>query len=131
MAAKNTVNKQKMRSAISELENIYSNMQKQLKTLDETMSSVKKVWTGEAANTYLKSYQKNLKDFQNMAEAINSASNALAESCNVYEMTDAQAMDVAKWVAENYGRLDVLVNEHADTLALRWQVGRLLAEIAA
>lgn len=94
MAAKNTVNKQKMRSAISELENIYSNMQKQLKTLDETMSSVKKVWTGEAANTYLKSYQKNLKDFQNMANAINSAVNALSEACNIYEEVDNNAMDI-------------------------------------
>ncbi len=94
MAAKNTVNVQKMRSAIGELENIYSNMQKHMKSLDETMSSVKKVWKGEAANEYLKQYQKNLKDFQNMAEAVNSASNALAESCGVYETTDAQAMDI-------------------------------------
>ncbi len=94
MAAKNTVNIQKMRSAISELENIHSNMQKHMKSLDETMSSVKKVWKGEAANEYLKQYQKNQKDFQNMAEAINSAVNTLAEACNVYEMTDSQAMDV-------------------------------------
>ncbi len=94
MAAKNTVNVQKMRAAIGELENIYSNMQKHMKSLDETMSSVKKVWKGEAANEYLKQYQKNLKDFQNMAEAVNSASNALAQSCGVYEATDAQAMDV-------------------------------------
>ncbi len=94
MAAKNTVNIQKMRSAIGELENIHSNMQKHMKSLDETMSSVKKVWKGEAANEYLKQYQKNQKDFQNMAEAINSAVNTLAEACNVYEMTDNQAMDV-------------------------------------
>jgi WXG100 family type VII secretion target len=94
MAAKNTVNVQKMRSAISELENIHSNMQKHMKSLDETMSSVKKVWKGEAANEYLKQYQKNQKDFQNMAEAINSAVNTLAEACNVYETTDMQAMDV-------------------------------------
>ena len=53
MAAKNTVNYQKMRAAISELENIYSNMQKHMKSLDETMSAVKKAWKGEAANEYL------------------------------------------------------------------------------
>ena len=94
MAAKNTVNIQRMRSAISELENIHSSMSKQIKTLDETMSSVKKVWTGEAANTYLNQYSKNLKNFQNMANAINSAVNALAESCNVYETTDYNAMDI-------------------------------------
>ena len=96
MAAKNTVNIQKMRSAITELENIYSNMQKHMKSLDETMASVKKVWTGEAANTYLQSYQKNLKDFQNMANAINSAVNALAESCNVYEEVDYRALDIVE-----------------------------------
>lgn len=94
MAAKNTVNIQRMRSAISELESIHSNMQKHMKSLDETMASVKKIWTGEAATTYLNSYQKNLKDFQNMANAIKSASNALAESCNVYEEVDYRAMDI-------------------------------------
>ncbi len=96
MAAKNTVNKQKMRSAITELENIHASMQKQIKTLDETMSSVKKVWTGEAANTYLKQYQKNLKDFQNMANAIRSAADALAQSCNIYDEVDASAMDIVE-----------------------------------
>ena len=95
MAAKNSVNIQKMRAAVSELENIHSNILKHLKSLDEAMSSIKKVWKGEAANEYLKQYQKNLKDFQNMADAINSASNALSESCGVYEMTEAQAMEVA------------------------------------
>ena len=29
-----------------------------------------------------------------MADSISSASNALAESCGVYEVTDAQAMEV-------------------------------------
>ena len=94
MASKNTVNIQRMRSAVTELENIYSSMQKQIKTLDETMSSVKQVWTGDAANTYIKQYSKNLRDFQNMANAIRSASGALAESCNVYETVDNNAMDI-------------------------------------
>lgn len=96
MAAKNTVNVQRMRSAITELENIYSSMQKNIKTLDETMSEVKKVWTGDAANTYLKQYSKNLKDFQNMANAIRSASNALAESCGIYEQVEGNAMDIVQ-----------------------------------
>ncbi|MCR5000397.1 MAG: WXG100 family type VII secretion target [Lachnospiraceae bacterium] len=96
MATKNTVNVQRMRSSISELGNIQSNMQKQLKTLDETMSSLKKVWTGEAANAYLKSYQKNLKSFQDMAGAITSAIDALEDSCVAYETTDARAMDIVE-----------------------------------
>ena len=93
MATKNTVNVQRMRSSISELGNIQSNMQKQL---DETMSSLKKVWTGEAANAYLKSYQKNLKSFQDMAGAITSAIDALEDSCVAYETTDARAMDIVE-----------------------------------
>ncbi len=96
MATKNTVNVQRMRSSISELGNIQANMQKQLKTLDETMSSLKKVWTGEAANAYLKSYQKNLKSFQDMAGAITSAIDALEDSCVAYETTDARAMDIVE-----------------------------------
>jgi WXG100 family type VII secretion target len=96
MAAKNTVNVQRMRQAISELENIHSAMQKNIKSLDETMSHVKQVWTGDAANTYLKQYQKNQKSFQNMANAIQNAINALADSCGIYEQVDANAMDIVQ-----------------------------------
>lgn len=96
MAAKNTVNVQKMRTAAGQLENIYTSMQKQIKTLDETMSSVKRVWTGEAATTYLKQYEKNLKSFQNMAKAIKSASLALEESCKTYDQADNSAMDLVQ-----------------------------------
>ena len=96
MAAKNTVNIQKMKSAAKELENIYSSMQKQMKTLDETMSNVKQAWSGEAANIYLKQYDKNLKSFQNMANAIKSASAALNQSCTTYDQADSSAMDVVQ-----------------------------------
>ena len=96
MAAKNTVNIQKMRSAASELDNIHSSMQKQIKKLDETMSSVKQVWTGDAAGTYLKQYDKNLKSFQGMANAIRSASQALIQSCTTYDQADSSAMDVVQ-----------------------------------
>ena len=96
MAAKNTVNVQRMRQAISELENIHSAMQKNIKSLDETMSHVKQVWAGDAANTYLKQYQKNQKSFQNMANAIQNAINALADSCGIYEQVDANAMDIVQ-----------------------------------
>jgi WXG100 family type VII secretion target len=96
MAAKNTVNVQRMRQAITELENIHAAMQKHIKTLDETMSHVKQVWAGDAANTYLKQYQKNQKSFQNMANAIQSAVNALSETCGIYEQVDANAMDIVQ-----------------------------------
>ena len=94
MAAKNTVNIQKMKSAASELDNIYTSMQKQIKTLDETISSVKRVWTGDAANTYLKQYEKNLNSFKNMANAIRSASEAMVESCNTYDQAESSALDI-------------------------------------
>ncbi len=96
MATKNTVNIQRMRAASNELDNIYSTMQKQIKTLDETMNSVKQVWTGDAANTYLKQYGKNLKNFQNMANAVKSASAALKESSNTYDQADMSAMDLVQ-----------------------------------
>ena len=96
MAAKNTVNLQKMKAAAAELENIHSSMQKQMKTLDETISSVKQVWTGEAAGIYLKQYEKNQKSFQNMANAIKSASAALNQSCTTYDQADNSAMDVVQ-----------------------------------
>ena len=96
MATKNTVNVQRMRQAITELENIHSTMQKNIKSLDETISRVKQVWVGEAADTYLKQYKKNQKSFENMANAIQNAANALAESCSIYEQVDSNAMDIVQ-----------------------------------
>ena len=96
MAAKNTVNIQKMQSAASELERIYSQMIKQIKSLDQTMSSVKQVWTGEAATTYLKQYQKNEKAFESMANAVKSAAETLHESCSTYGQADSSAMDIVQ-----------------------------------
>ena len=96
MAAKNTVNAQKMQAAASQLENIYTSMTKYIKSLDETMSSVKQVWTGDAANTYLKQYENNQTSFQNMAKCIKSASEALVESGNTYLQADSNAMDVVQ-----------------------------------
>lgn len=94
MAAKNTVNVQKMQSASNQLENLYNSMQKQIKNLEETMSSVKKVWTGDAANTYLKQYEKNLGSFKAMAKAIKSASETLGASCKTYSQAEMNAMDL-------------------------------------
>ncbi len=96
MAAKNTVNIQKMKSAAAELDSIYASMQKQIKTLEETMSGIKQVWTGEAASNYLKQYEKNHKAFSSMAKAIRSASEALGDSCNTYDQADASAMDLVQ-----------------------------------
>lgn len=94
MAAKNTVNAQKMKAAATQLENINATMLKQIKELDETMSAVKQAWTGEAANSYLKQYQNNEKTFRQMAEAIKSAAESLTESSDTYTKADSAAMDV-------------------------------------
>ena len=59
MAAKNTVNIQRMRTAASELDRIYTSMSNQIKKLEETIAAVKQNWHGDAANTYLKQYEKN------------------------------------------------------------------------
>jgi WXG100 family type VII secretion target len=96
MGTKNTVNIQRMRSAASELDNIYNNMQKQIRTLDDTMGNIKKVWAGDAAKTYLDQYDKNYRAFVSMATAVMSASNALNDSCNTYDQADNTAMDIVQ-----------------------------------
>ncbi len=94
MAAKNTVNIAKMQAAAGELENIHVSMQKEIKKLEETISEVRKVWSGEASTTYLKQYDKNAKSFSSMAKAIKDASEALKDSCSAYDNADSNAMDI-------------------------------------
>lgn len=100
MATKNTVNIQKMKSAATGLDNIHSSMTKQIKKLDETMASIRQVWLGEAASTYLKQYDKNYNSFQSMAKAIRGASDALTESCNTYDQADNKAMDIVQKLSQ-------------------------------
>ncbi len=100
MAAKNTVNIQRMRTAASELDRIYTSMSNQIKKLEETIAAVKQNWHGDAANTYLKQYEKNQKAFQNMANAIRSASQALTQSSNTYDQADNSAMDVVQKIGK-------------------------------
>lgn len=94
--AKNTVDIQKMKTAASELEQIHSSMQTQLKKLDEQISALKGVWTGEAANTYLNGYQQNYSDVQNLSAAIKSASAALTSIAAHYSKADMEASEIVK-----------------------------------
>ena len=94
--AQSTVDMQKMKTAAAELEKIYSSMQTQLKKLDENMATLKGVWTGEAAATYLNSYRQNQADIQNLATAIRAASQTLTTISTTYNKADAQAAEIIK-----------------------------------
>lgn len=94
--AQSTVDMQKMKTAASELDKIYSSMQQQLKKLDENMASLKGIWTGEAAATYINSYQQSVSEIQGLATAIRSASVTLTNISTTYNKADAQAAEMIK-----------------------------------
>ena len=94
--AQSTVDMQKMKTASAELEKIYTSMQAQLKKLGENISSLRGLWTGEAASTYINAYQQNSQDIQNLATAIRSASVTLNTISTTYTKADAQAAEIIK-----------------------------------
>lgn len=94
--AQRTVDMQKMKNAAGELDKIYSSMQQQLKKLDENMAALKGIWTGEAASTYINSYQKNVSEIKSLATAIRSASVTLTNISTTYNKADNQAAEMIK-----------------------------------
>ena len=94
--AVSTVDMQKIKAAANELDQIYSNMQAQLKKLDENVASLRGMWSGEAAAAYLNSYQQNAADIQNLAVAIRSASASLSTISSTYTKADNQAAEMIK-----------------------------------
>lgn len=94
--AVSTVDMQKMRTAANELDKIYSSMQAQLKKLNENVSSLRGMWSGEAAAAYINAYQQNAADIQNLATAIRSASATLSTISSTYTKADNQAAEIIK-----------------------------------
>ena len=94
--AQSTVNLQKMKSVSSELEKIYATMTANKKKLDEVVSRLTKIWTGEGAQTYQRAYSENSRDFALLAEAIRNCSAALTASANTYSKADMAAAEAIK-----------------------------------
>ena len=94
--AQSTVDMQKMKSAAGELDKIYNSMQAQIKKLDENMTALKGIWTGDAATTYVGSYRQNQANIQNLAAAIRAASQTLTTISTTYNKADAQAAEIIK-----------------------------------
>jgi WXG100 family type VII secretion target len=94
--AASTVNLQKMKSVAAELDKIYAAMTGNKKKLDETVTSLQKVWQGEGAAAYQNAYRQNSQDFALLAEAIRSCSATLTASASTYNKADAAAADAIK-----------------------------------
>jgi len=94
--AQSTVNLQKMKSAASELEKIYTTMTNTKKKLDELMGQLPKVWAGEGAQAYRRAYQENSRDFALLAEAIRNCSATLNTSAGNYSKADMAAAEAIK-----------------------------------
>lgn len=94
--AQSTVDLQKMRIAARELDNIYAGMMNQLKKLDENASGLQRIWKGDAAQSYQKTYLANTQNFLQLAESINSCSKTLTAIAASYNKADLAAADAIK-----------------------------------
>ena len=94
--AQSTVNIQKMKSVSSELDKIYATMTSNKKKLDEVVTQLAKIWVGEGAQAYQRTYSENSRDFALLAEAISNCSATLITSANTYGKADMAAADAIK-----------------------------------
>ncbi|MCR4891036.1 MAG: WXG100 family type VII secretion target [Lachnospiraceae bacterium] len=91
-----TVNINKMKTASTELDKIAQSLAQQVKKLSENTTALRKVWHGEAANTYITAVTQNEQNFQQLTNSIRSASSSLKEITTSYSRADAQASEIVK-----------------------------------
>ncbi|MDR0549156.1 MAG: WXG100 family type VII secretion target [Deltaproteobacteria bacterium] len=94
--SQSTVNLQKMKTAAAELEKNYRAMANNKQKLDEIMAALPKVWSGEGAQTFLKAYQSNSRDFQLLAESIRNCATTLTGIVSSYGKADLAASEAIK-----------------------------------
>jgi WXG100 family type VII secretion target len=87
---------QKMKNVASELDKTYAVMTANKKKLDELMAQIPKIWAGEGAQAYSRSYQENSRDFALLAEAIRNCSATLTASATSYGKADMAAAEAIK-----------------------------------
>ena len=91
--AKTTVNVQKLKSTASELDQISANIGAQIKKMDEHISTLQKVWQGEAAKEHIAKYNKHSDTFKAMSKAIKDAAATLNADAAAYGQAEAQTSD--------------------------------------
>lgn len=91
--AKTTVNVQRLKSVAGELDQISANISAQVKKMDEHVSSLRKVWQGEAASDYLTKYSRHSDTFKAMAKAIQDAASTLNANAAAYNQAETQTSD--------------------------------------
>lgn len=94
--AQSTVNQAKMKQVSNELDKIQSNLETQIKKLDECLSALSKIWQGEAANTYLQAVSANQEYFYQLATSVRFASETLGEIAVTYDKADSQASELIR-----------------------------------
>jgi len=94
--AQSTVNIQKMKGVAAELDKMYAAMTSNRKKLDELVSALPKIWTGEGAQAYLRAYAQNANDFTLLAESIRSCSATLNTITTTYGKADMAASEAIK-----------------------------------
>ncbi len=88
------VNAAKLKAAGSNLTQLAGKMQKEINKLDENIQKVSSVWKGDASASYLKMYQADKNNLNQLYIVLQQMGDTLNEFSSQYTQTDSKAMDM-------------------------------------
>ena len=92
--AKQQVDAAKLKKAGSELTDLASKMNAEMKKLDESIQRVSSVWSSDAGSTYVKIYNSDKANLNELAVIMQQMGTALDEFSTKYKQADDQALQV-------------------------------------
>ncbi len=91
-----SVDVNRLKQVSTEMENLYTQLAQNERTMSETMEQVKKAWQGDAATTFINAYTQNAPEFANMSKLIQNAATTLQQIATNYNKQETSAADIVR-----------------------------------
>ena len=88
------VNATKLKKAGSELNSLSSKIKAEVTKLDENMQKVSSVWSSDASAAYIKQYNADKVNFNELVQVMKEMGDSLIQFSNKYQQADNKASDL-------------------------------------
>ncbi len=97
------VNAAKLKKAGNELTNLSTKIKAEMNKLDENMQKVSSIWSSDASATYIKQYNADKSNFNELVQVVREMGNSLTQFSAKYQQADSKAADVVTKILKAKG----------------------------
>ncbi len=97
------VNAAKLKKSGNELTNLSTKIKAEMNKLDENMQKVSSIWSSDASATYIKQYNADKSNFNELVQVVREMGNSLTQFSAKYQQADSKAADVVTKILKAKG----------------------------